>query len=188
MEQTGNSYLPKDIKANWLVTYTSENHLVKVLKGTANVYGNVKDFLRADPLVREEVWGDLDVLHWNTELQPRPKGLGRMGTLPQISNMPSSAAVISFAFSGGSPAVITMPFGPCSSNTLLNKEPGHPTSKMNLQNSEVWWSDRTKLCSGIELEGCHVSATTNWNSCKGGTQKQRVRGKYWSRYANKVAL
>lgn len=62
MEQTGNSFLTKAIKANGLVTYTSKNHLVKVLKGTANVYGNVKDFFRADQLVREEGLGDLDLL------------------------------------------------------------------------------------------------------------------------------
>lgn len=54
MEQTGNSFLTKAKKGNGLVTYTSKNHLVKVLKGTANVYENVKDFFRADQLVREE--------------------------------------------------------------------------------------------------------------------------------------
>lgn len=74
--------------------------------------------------------------------------------------MPSSAAVVSFAFSGGSPGMITMPFGPCSSNTLLNQNLD-TLLDMNLQNSEVGRSDRTKLCSGIELKGCHVSTTTN---------------------------
>lgn len=64
--------------------------------------------------------------------------------------MPSSAAVVSFAFSGGSPAMITMPFGPCSSNTLLNQNLDTLHRDMNLQNSEVGRSDRAKLCSGIE--------------------------------------
>lgn len=159
MEQTGNSFLTKAIKANGLVTYTSKNHLVKVLKGTANVYGNVKDFFRADQLVREEGWGDLDFLCWNTELQPRPKGLGRTGTLPQISNMPSSAAVVSFAFSGG-PGMITMPFGPCSSNTLLNQNLDTLHRDMNLQNSVTFQPLPIETCAKEALKNKGVEVKT----------------------------
>lgn len=73
--------------------------------------------------------------------------------------MPSSAAVVSFAFSGG-PGMITMPFGPCSSNTLLNQNLDTLHRDMNLQNSVTFQPLPIETCAKEALKNKRVEIKT----------------------------
>lgn len=105
----------------------------------------------------EEIWiSYAETLSYNQD----PKDLVGRGHYRKFPICRFFAAVVSFAFSLGSPAMITMPFGPCSSNTLLNQNLDTLHRDMNLQNSVTFQPLPIETCAKEALKNKRVEIKT----------------------------